>query len=669
MFQDIFPRFVCMMLTCKILRASIIHPKGIPYTLMRQAKAQLWLLILLASLVFAHDDPIANTRVSETITVRSELTHSALSSSIFSSTLDSPSTASLSEPTAVEETTTSSTTVRLDDGMIASQNVSSKLKTGSTKYGDDDDFMGDEQSSSKPTLEITETNATAICTLETTSPSHALVDQSSDTAGTPLSSSELIEPPSTPILHRPGQEYDLSPLISSNASLFDDISFLESNRLIFEAVAHESSVSFSSNDSLGFMSFEEWKKLKQQPDNGSNISTSANVKLASKALTKAKLLQKRFNFALADCAATVVDTLGKGAGAILTENKDLYLLNECHADQQFVVIELCQEIYVETVVMGNYEFFSSQFKDVRILVLDVYPSPKWWILGEFTAENFRNVQQFSIESPKIWARYLKIEVLSHYGNEYYCPISVVRAHGKTMMEDAKEDTPLDNNKFFEAPIQAPQLDKCIVNPPYLGLSQFLQDINLTNTLQGYDLCEAEPIISTSLEGQQESVYKTIMKRLTLLESNATLSLLYIEEQLKLLLEAFVNLERRQALNFDALVALFNHTISTLLLNFRSNYAHLHQEYLKLLLMQKQTHEDIVRDTKTKLSFLSGELLFQERVSLFNLVIIICMLIYVVITRQAYVDDVKDRARLPNNHRQYRVKRPGRRRRRIHYVHS
>ncbi|CAN3375614.1 hypothetical protein DIRU0_E10726 [Diutina rugosa] len=636
---------------------------------MRPVTAPLWLL-LSSCLVLAYDILITNTVSIEDVIEISDSSHSTTSSSEPNPSVEMSSTdTGLKSEIMMNTTGWSTPIISLESSSISQDSSSLSSEDIGVDSVHKDHVLDTSIDQNLLHESLFQSNGSEVIldgTQEVTS--NASVSQSSDVSSSPISI-EMIEPPSTPILQRPSQDGKFDTENTTNVSLFDDISFLESNRLIFEAAAHEGSDLLSSNDSQGFMSFEEWKKHKQQPENGTNASVSANVKVVSKSVTKPKAPQKRFNFASADCAATVVDTSGKGAGAILNENKDSYLLNECHSEHQFVVIELCQEIYVESVVIGNYEFFSSQFKDVRISVSDVFPSAKWWILGEFTADNFRNVQQFLIESPKIWARYLKIEVLSHYGNEYYCPISVVRAHGKTMMEDAKEDTPLDNNYFVEASIEPPQLDKCIINPPYLGLSQFLQDINSTNTSQGYDSCDAEPIISTSLESQQESVYKSIMKRLTLLESNATLSLLYIEEQSKLLSEAFVNLEKRQSLNFDSLVASFNHTISTSLLNFRSNYAHLHQEYSKLLSMQKQTHEEIVRDTKYKLSFLSGELSFQERVSLFNSVIIICMLIYVVITRQAYVDDVKDRARLPNHLRQHRVKRPGRRRRRrVHYVH-
>lgn len=443
-------------------------------------------------------------------------------------------------------------------------------------------------------------------------------------------------------------------------------------------------------DARGFMSFEEWKKLKQTPNNSSSNNTKSRLGQLS---TVAKLggspksvRVNRFNFALADCAATIVDTSAKGAGAILKENKDLYMLTECSQRNKFVVIELCQEILVDSIVVGNYEFFSSQFKQIRALVLALFPSSDWRVLGDFHADNIRNIQLFGVEKPQIWARYLKLEVISHYGNEFYCPISIVRVHGKTMMEEAKEDQESDIHEVDVEVMQPPKLEKCAVVFPYLGLSEFLQDMNSTTNSTGpigVDLCEvdfstegaAESV--TSLGSGSQSVYKTIMKRLLLLETNASLLLLYIEEQLKLLSMAFTNLESRQAANFEVLVASFNHTISSQLALFKKNYASMHQEYSKLLKLQSQGHAGLVLDTKNKIGFVTRELLFQQRVSLFNLVIIICMLVYVVITRQTYIDDIKDRHRnqeqmLPSIRakRQFEVKRPMRRRRvdRVYYVH-
>jgi len=37
----------------------------------------------------------------------------------------------------------------------------------------------------------------------------------------------------------------------------------------------------------------------------------------------------------------------------------------------------------------------------------------------------------------VWARYLKVEHLTQYGNEFYCPVTLLRLHQATMMEELK----------------------------------------------------------------------------------------------------------------------------------------------------------------------------------------------------------------------------------------
>lgn len=88
-----------------------------------------------------------------------------------------------------------------------------------------------------------------------------------------------------------------------------------------------------------------------------------------------KFYKDRFNYASFDCAATIIKTNkeAKGAHNILIENKDSYMLNKCDAPNKFVIIELCQDILVDTVVIGSFEFFSSMFKDIRISVSDRFP--------------------------------------------------------------------------------------------------------------------------------------------------------------------------------------------------------------------------------------------------------------------------------------------------------
>ncbi|OAX76988.1 hypothetical protein ACJ72_08718, partial [Emergomyces africanus] len=136
--------------------------------------------------------------------------------------------------------------------------------------------------------------------------------------------------------------------------------------------------------------------------------------------------KERFNYASFDCAATVLKTNPQctGASSVLIENKDSYMLNECRAKDKFLIIELCDDILIDTIVLANYEFFSSIFRTFRVSVSDRYPPKQpdmWRELGTYEAVNSREVQPFAVDNPLIWARYVKIEFLTHYGNEFYCP--------------------------------------------------------------------------------------------------------------------------------------------------------------------------------------------------------------------------------------------------------
>lgn len=439
-------------------------------------------------------------------------------------------------------------------------------------------------------------------------------------------------------------------------------------------------------DECHFMSFEEWKKQKIESNTTASNNYSMNGSSESKSITPSnhtsvlstnvtlmeadgKVYKDKFNFASVDCAATIMKTnaQAKGASAILKENKDSYLLNECSVKHKYVIIELCQDILVDLVVIGNFEFFSSIFKDIRISVSDRFPSQNWKELGQFIASNIRDVQTFKIENPLIWARYLKLEILSHYGNEFYCPISIVRVHGKTMMDEFKEEEEENQrmdtvNEGSPAPqsieedvllINLTTLNECRVRLPHLQLNEFLKSFNNSNQ----EFCvpsDAESQITTTKAATaittQESIYKNIMKRLSLLESNATLSLLYIEEQLKLLSTAFSNLEKRQTTNFNTLISSVNSTLMYQLAVFKESYYELHEQYGNLFKIQENSHKQMLSETNKKVGLLSSELTFQKRVSIFNSIIIICLLVYVILTRDVAIeypeDELNEKSPLP-----------------------
>ena len=100
--------------------------------------------------------------------------------------------------------------------------------------------------------------------------------------------------------------------------------------------------------------------------------------------------------------------------------------------------------------------------------------------------------------PLIWARYSKIEIASHYGNEFYCPNSLVRVHGKTMMEEFKD---ADNGAFVTMKeIMNPPSDlytsfeKCKVVTPYLALKEILGDLNPSSNYCDVPLLVNESVV-------------------------------------------------------------------------------------------------------------------------------------------------------------------------------
>lgn len=155
-----------------------------------------------------------------------------------------------------------------------------------------------------------------------------------------------------------------------------------------------------------------------------------------------KTCKERFSYSSFDAGATVLKTSpgAKNAKHLLVENKDSYMLLECATPNKFVIVELSDDILVDTVVLANFEFFSSMIRRFRVSVSDRYPAKpdKWIELGIFEARNSRDIQPFLVEHPQIYTKYIRIEFLSHYGNEYYCPVSLLRIHGTRMLDSWKE---------------------------------------------------------------------------------------------------------------------------------------------------------------------------------------------------------------------------------------
>ena len=157
------------------------------------------------------------------------------------------------------------------------------------------------------------------------------------------------------------------------------------------------------------------------------------------------------------------------------------MLNTCSAENKFFIVELCNDILIDTIVLANYEFFSSIFRQFKVSVSDRYPvkPDKWKELGTFEARNTRDVQAFLVENPLIWARYLRIEFLTHYGSEYYCPVSLLRVHGTTMMQDFQQEEELARGEIPEEVTITEGQDLPLPDLPEEPIATIQEDGNVT----------------------------------------------------------------------------------------------------------------------------------------------------------------------------------------------
>ena len=122
------------------------------------------------------------------------------------------------------------------------------------------------------------------------------------------------------------------------------------------------------------------------------------------------------------------------------------MLNKC-SDKAWFVVELCESIKALKVEIANFELYSSVPHQFRVTLGNTYPPRDkdfWPMFGEFSAADDRNVQTFTSESG-VFGKYARVEILSHHGNEHYCPISLFRVYGISEIEmigadDEDDDT-------------------------------------------------------------------------------------------------------------------------------------------------------------------------------------------------------------------------------------
>ncbi|KAI0763545.1 UNC-like C-terminal-domain-containing protein [Trametes elegans] len=226
-------------------------------------------------------------------------------------------------------------------------------------------------------------------------------------------------------------------------------------------------------------------------------------------------IHDRFNYASLDCTARVhaAHKSAKSPSSVLSSKKDRYMLSPCAEKTQFIIVELCEDIRIDTVQLANYEFFSGVFKDFTVSVSKTYypnDPESWTFAGTFRAKNVRGVQSFH-PPPTLrdFYRYIRIDFHSHYGNEYYCPVSLLRVYGLTHLEEwqwetweaesrakrsvEEASTPVEVVAEPPKPVHIPAVEPQVVNDDKSGGSPVLSDGAVS---QGYS---TDPLPDLTLE--------------------------------------------------------------------------------------------------------------------------------------------------------------------------
>jgi hypothetical protein len=118
----------------------------------------------------------------------------------------------------------------------------------------------------------------------------------------------------------------------------------------------------------------------------------------------------------------------------------------------------------------------------------------------------------------------------------------------------------------------------------------------------------------------------------MLESNSTLSLLYIEEQSRILRDAFNKVEKRQLAKTSTFLENLNVTVLHELKEFREQYDHVWKSVALEFEHQRMQYHREVHSLSAQLGVLADELVFQKRVTVIQSIMVLCCFALVLFSR-------------------------------------
>ncbi|XP_056149037.1 SUN domain-containing ossification factor-like isoform X2 [Lampris incognitus] len=266
--------------------------------------------------------------------------------------------------------------------------------------------------------------------------------------------------------HTAGTKTQLDPSLSpqtghSTQPLGSNTSHMLMEQGLSSPIITDTDSSVGNKDPEDIPTFDEWKRKMMEVEKEKTQATHTSTNGGT---APAKKVQKNFNnYASVECGAKILgaNPEAKSTAAILKENVDLYMLNPC-SNKIWFIIELCEPIQLKQLDIANFELFSSTPKDFLVSISDRYPTNKWLKLGTFHARDERTVQSFPLDEHlyakyvKMFTKYIKVELVSHFGSEHFCPLSLIRVFGTSMVEEYEEiayppERPDDPDEDFDSP--------------------------------------------------------------------------------------------------------------------------------------------------------------------------------------------------------------------------
>ncbi|XP_018494310.1 SUN domain-containing ossification factor [Galendromus occidentalis] len=215
-------------------------------------------------------------------------------------------------------------------------------------------------------------------------------------------------------------------------------------------------------DKEAMPSFDEWKKIRLEKEKQDPSYPSPKEPEHRDGGIKANERKRgRRNYASIECGAKIVAANANAAGAskVLLEATDEYMLNPCNSlmkSGMWFIVELCESIHPTHIELANFELYSSTGKEFVVYMSDHYQSREWTEVGRFEMAHLKTVQSFPLDAPG-FGKVIKVEFLSIYeNNQYYCPLSLVRVFGSSMVDDYEEKVSEDSQGTPE-PIEKEQI--------------------------------------------------------------------------------------------------------------------------------------------------------------------------------------------------------------------